>query len=181
MTKKCLVVIANCNGNFIHATRTRFRLAVSILRQSRLIGNRWNATFVLDLVTIAISVLLQVLCLSNWQCNMINYHLLLLNRETRITCFLVCIPKVQISHFLCFEEVFLASFAKLFFVCLFYSSYSSCDRESRTRKTEEADWTWLESGLDVGVKTRGRQGQRLQKLRTVSNQNRNNEACHDSG
>ena len=28
----------------------------------------------------------------------------------------MCIPKVQISHFLRFEEVFLASFAKLIFV-----------------------------------------------------------------
>jgi len=39
-----------------------------------------------------------------------------LRRETRIACFLMCIPKVQRSHFLCFEEVFLASFAKLTFV-----------------------------------------------------------------
>lgn len=38
------------------------------------------------------------------------------SRETRIACFLVCILKVQIPHFLCFEEVFLASFAKLIFV-----------------------------------------------------------------
>lgn len=47
-----LMITESWNGNyFIRATRTHFRPTVSIVRQPSLIGNRWNQTFVLDLVT----------------------------------------------------------------------------------------------------------------------------------
>lgn len=80
--------------------------------------------------------LIKVSCLSNCQHKLINDHLFSLDRETRTAPFLVCILKVQTTCFLCFEEAFLASFAKL----IFDSSFLAVAEKLRGERQEQQIW-----------------------------------------